>query len=62
MFHHGGTYTLTGNEYSETVQYANSSTKNLIGNTFKFTIKVEGDALTLIGIENPWNEVWKRLN
>jgi hypothetical protein len=28
IFHHGGTYTLKGNEYLETVQYANESTTN----------------------------------
>jgi hypothetical protein len=26
------------------------------------TIKVERDTMTLIGIGNLWNEVWKRLN
>src|SRR6266404_1595926 len=60
IFHHGGTYALKGNEYSETAEYANPSTSNLIGKTFKFTIKTEGDTLTLIGIRNPWEEVWKR--
>lgn len=60
VFHHGGTYVLKGNEYLETIDYANESTVSLIKQTFKFTIKVEGDALTLIGIGNPWTEVWKR--
>jgi hypothetical protein len=60
IFHHGGTYTLKGNEYLETVEYANESTTNLIGQTFKFTIKVEGDTLTQTGVGNPWTEVWKR--
>jgi hypothetical protein len=62
IFHHGGTYALKGNEYLETVKYANQGTTNLIKHTFKFTIKVEGDTLTLIGIGNPWKEVWKREN
>ncbi|HWV98831.1 MAG TPA: M56 family metallopeptidase [Candidatus Acidoferrum sp.] len=60
MFHHGGTYTLNGNDYAQTTDYANPSTANLIGKTGKFTIKLEGDTLTLIGIGNPWKEVWKR--
>ena len=60
IFHHGGTYTLKGNEYIETVEYANESTTNLIGEAFKFTVKVEGDTLTQTGIGNPWNEIWKR--
>jgi len=60
IFHHGGTYTLNGNEYIENVEYANESTTNLIGQAFKFTVKVEGDTLTQTGIGNPWTEVWKR--
>ena len=60
LFHHGGTYTLKGDKYAETVEYANENTKDLIKQTFNFTIKVEGNTLTQIGIGNPWNEVWKR--
>jgi beta-lactamase regulating signal transducer with metallopeptidase domain len=62
IFRHGGTFALNGDEYSETVEFANESTKELIGQTFKFKIKIEGDKLTLIGVGNPWNEVWKRSN
>ncbi len=61
MFHHGGTYTLKGSEYAETVEYANENTTNLVNQTFKFNVKVEGDTLTQTGLGNPWNEVWKRL-
>jgi hypothetical protein len=61
VFHHGGTCTLNGNEYAETIEYANENTKDLIKQTFKFTIKVEGDTLTQVGIGNPWTEVWKRV-
>jgi bla regulator protein BlaR1 len=61
IFHHGGTYTLKGNEYNENVEYANQNTKDLVGTTTRFTIKLEGDTLTLTGIGNPWNEVWKRV-
>jgi hypothetical protein len=60
IYHHGGTYTLNGDEYVETVEYANESTKKLIKQTFKFTIKIEGDTLTQTGIGNSYNEVWKR--
>lgn len=59
-FHHGGTYTLKGNEYIQNVKYANESSEFLIGNSFKFIVKIEGDTLHLTGIGNPWNEVWKR--
>lgn len=61
IFHHGGTYTLKGSDYAETVEYANENTKSLIKQTFNFTVKVEGDTLTQIGIGNPWTEVWKRV-
>jgi hypothetical protein len=61
IYHHGGTYTLSGGQYAETVEYANESTKFLIKKTLNFTIKVEGDTLTQIGHGNPWTEVWKRV-
>lgn len=61
IFHHGGSYTLRGNEYVEAVEYANENTRDLIGRTPKFTVKVEGDTFTQIGVGNPWKEVWKRV-
>lgn len=60
VIHHGGTYTLKGNSYTEKVLYADPSSVNFIGREFHFTIKVEGDTLTSTGADNPWNEVWKR--
>jgi hypothetical protein len=60
-FHHGGTFTLDGNKYSESIVYANESTKELIGKTLHFKVKVEGDTLTQEGIDNTFNEVWKRV-
>jgi thiol-disulfide isomerase/thioredoxin len=59
-FHIGGTYTLDGDRYTETIEYANPTTSNLINQTFQFTIKTEGDTLTQTGIGNPWTETWKR--
>src|SRR5262245_4373229 len=41
VFHHGGTYTVDGDEYAETVEYANENTAELIGKTFKFKVMVE---------------------
>ena len=62
IFHHGGTYTLTGDTYAETVEYANESTAQLIKKTFTFKAKVEGDTYTqtAVGDDNPFTEVWKR--
>jgi hypothetical protein len=56
----GGTYTLNRNEYVETQQYADSHWIRDNGKSFKFTVKVEGDTMTQVGIDNPYTEVWKR--
>ena len=60
VFHHGGTYTLDGDEYVEKVEYANENTKYLINQTLKFKVKVEENTYTQIGVGNPYSEVWKR--
>jgi hypothetical protein len=60
VYHHGGTYTLDGDDYTETINYANENTADLIGQTFKYKLKVDGDTLTQTGIGNPYTEVWKR--
>jgi hypothetical protein len=60
IFHHGGTYSLNGNEYTQNVQYADPTTLYLIGKHHQYNITVEGDTLTLIGTDNPRKEVWKR--
>jgi beta-lactamase regulating signal transducer with metallopeptidase domain len=61
LFNHGGAYTLDGNTYHESVDYAGSSTIDRVGNKGNYTIKIDGDTLTSVGVGNPWNEVWKRL-
>jgi hypothetical protein len=61
LYHHGGTYTLDGDEYVEKIKYATKETEQLINQTFKFKIKLERDTYTQIGIGNPYTEVWKRL-
>jgi hypothetical protein len=60
MEHFGGTYTLDGNEYVETQEYGDATWMQDNGKSFKFTVKVEGDTMTQIGIGNPYTEVWKR--
>ncbi len=61
IFHHGGTYSLSDGQYAEKVEYANKSTADLVGKTFKFSMKIDGDTLIQKGIGNEWNEVWKRV-
>jgi hypothetical protein len=60
-FHHGGTYTIDGDTYEETIKFANENTANMIGQTFKYKLKVEGDTWTQTGIGNPYTQVWKRV-
>jgi hypothetical protein len=60
-FHHGGTYTIEGDIYEETIKFANENTANMIGQTFKYKLKVEGDTWTQTGVGNPYTEVWKRV-
>jgi hypothetical protein len=60
VYHHGGTYTLEGDNYAETVNYANESTAPLIGQTLKFKLKLNGDTLVQVGVGNPYSQVWKR--
>lgn len=62
LFHHGGTYSLNGNAYHETLEFAGPPTINMVGKTNgNFTLKIDGDKLTSIGLDNPWKEVWQRL-
>jgi hypothetical protein len=62
VFHHGGTYRLNGDILEQKVEFATQKTKNYIGQVRKFRIKIEKDSYIQIGIGNPFNEVWKRLD
>lgn len=61
IFHHGGSYIFDGKNYIEKVEYAASTTKNLIGNNHKFIITVKEGAIHMKGVDNPWDEVWVRV-
>lgn len=56
-YHMGGTYTLDGDEYVETVEYGTSGP---IGETFTYKLSVEGDKFTQMGRGNPWSLVFER--
>ena len=60
--HHGGTYTLDEETYTETVEYAGEAGADYIKKSFTFKVKVEGDTYTqtAVGGNNPFSEVWKR--
>jgi hypothetical protein len=57
----GGTYTMEGDEYIETQDYADYRWKGDNGKSFTFKVKVEGDVMTQLGVGNGYNEVWKRV-
>lgn len=57
----GGTYTMNGDEYVETQNYADETWLRDNGKSFTFRVKIEGDLMTQIGIGNGYNEVWKRV-
>ena len=57
----GGTYRLRGNAYEETVDYGTENVADWVGQTYRWTVTIEGDTLTRIGQGNPWTHVWKRV-
>ena len=61
VYHHGGTYSLDGDEYIETVRFAVGASADQLGRSYKFKIKVEGDTYIQTGVDNPYSEKWGRL-
>jgi hypothetical protein len=57
----GGSYTMAGNQYIETQEYADYRWRRDNGKSFTFEVKVEGDLMTQLGVGNNYNEVWKRV-
>lgn len=61
VLHHGGACTVKGNRYVEHIEYASPTSMNLIGHSSKFDITLDGDTLNIVGVGNPWNQVWTRV-
>lgn len=61
IFHHGGTYTLDGTKYAETIVFATEATQDLIGTTHNFEIEIKGDTFTQRGTDNSFTEELIRL-
>lgn len=59
--HHGGTFTLDGDVYSETVVWAAAGTRALLGKTHRFRVSIEGDVCKIEGLNNPWGGKWTRV-
>lgn len=58
VFRHGGHYTLLGTAYTETVEFANASTANLVGQTFTATLNLGDNQFTQSA---PFAETWTRM-
>ena len=56
----GGRYTLSGDQYTEHLEYC--SYREWEGNTFPFTLTIQGDTLTQRGVEKIENLGVERLN
>lgn len=56
----GGTYTLEGDQYTEQLEYC--SAREWEGNSFHFTVTIEGDTLTQRGVEKIEDLGVERLN
>jgi len=61
LFYHGGRYVFKDDGTVETsLEYAQHSTGTMIGDTGTSKIEIENNTLTQTGIDNNYNEVWKK--
>ena len=56
----GGTYSLTGNKYTEHLEYCNA--REWEGHDFSFTITISGDTLIQSGVEKIEAQGINRIN
>ena len=56
-----GTYTVSNNIYTENIQYANPLLRRYIGQKNSFNFEIKNDFLIIRGINNPYNEIWKKV-
>jgi hypothetical protein len=61
VFQHGGRYTLDGDTMKTTRDFAGDSTRDMIGGTGSFKIKIDGDTMKQAHLEGVFNETWKRV-
>ncbi|MGB5434558.1 MAG: amidohydrolase family protein [Maribacter sp.] len=61
-YYHGGHYSVEGNEYAETITFANESSDYLMEKMLRFQFEVIGDTLILTGLNNTFNEEWIRVH
>lgn len=58
---HGGTWKISGNQYQETTEFGGEYQSFIMGKTFTWKVTLEGDTMTMLGVDNGWHEVWRRL-
>lgn len=61
LHHHGGSFVLDGNNYSETISYGTAGSQPIVGRTFHFQIEVDGDTYKQIDPNGHFSERWERL-
>jgi hypothetical protein len=61
VFVHGGRYEFDGDTLTTTRDFAGESTKDMIGRTGKFKLKIDGDVMKQADSEGVYNETWKRV-
>lgn len=56
-----GKYTLVKDVYTEFLDFAGSGYGGYLGQENRFKITIKGDYMFIMGLNNPYNEVWKRV-
>ena len=56
-----GIYSLENNVWDETITYTTSNVSSISGKHYLFKIKLDKDYLVINGINNQFNELWKRI-
>ena len=58
--HHGGAYSVTGDTLTKHVDFAIEGYEDRIGGSNHFEFQVEDGVYTQLGLDNSFDEVWKR--
>lgn len=56
-----GTYSVENNIYNEKIEYSHPSLKKFIGKTNSFYYEIKNDLLFIKGINNNFDEIWRRI-
>nr|WP_321408891.1 hypothetical protein [uncultured Carboxylicivirga sp.] len=56
-----GVYSLENDIYDETPTYTTPNVSSVSGKHFLFKLKIDNDYLVITGINNGFNELWKRV-